>query len=380
MPLDGSLDPTVAWRAESLLPATATRADRVRERAVRLPARLRAASVRVGDILTDLPDAALPFVVYELGLEIVTPYVSDLRRVIADGREWERIRGTPVSIELALGWIGVTPLWIEESPQSYRWDLFQLALPEPVFGGALARIVALARLSKPAHMELVRIYNPCGDDRVLQTDGYGATDGRGLMDDWSGVWQAQPNGNNVKVAWCRKSGVRFDGLVPNFAAARSIARTRGTRSTRAHAFQTDRDATDGPVQMEPQHGRAIVLRTRQTGTALRAGRRRPIAWSARRYGLPVSDVVTVVHRRVTSAATFSTRALCGTRLVTSHADLSSIIAPGRTAGPRLAQPYDRAPRFFATGAALILADNRRWSFDATTFTFDATIGATFDSH
>jgi hypothetical protein len=379
MALDGHLDPTAAWRVDSLLPATATLADRVRERAIRLPARLQDASVRVGDILTDLPDAALPFVIYELGLEIVTPYVSDLRRVIQDGRAWERIRGTPVSIEMALGWIGVTPLWIEEHPQDPWWDLFQLALPEPVFNRALARIVALARLSKPAHMELVRLYNACGDERVLHTDGYGGTDGHGLQDDWSGVWVDQPDGRRVKVAWCRKSGARLTGIADHMNISRAISRLRAGRLTRGHAFHTDRDATDGPVMQEPWWCQSIVSRSRFTGTTLRSGRRRPIPWAARRYGDPASDVVAVTHRRVTRRADFATR-ICGTRVTSSHADLSYRIAPGRSAGPRLPIPYDRAPRFFATGARIVLSDTTQgWSFDMTTPpSFDASIAKSFD--
>lgn len=376
MPLDGDIDPTAIWRADSLLPATATLADRVRERALRLPQRLQDASVRVGDILTDLPDEALPFVIYELGLEIVTPYVSDLRRVIVDGREWERVRGTPVSIEMALGWINVTPLWVEEHPRDHYWDLFQISLGEPAFGAALNRIIGLARLSKPTHMDLVRLYNPCGDRRTQMTDGRGKTDGGGLTDDWSGVWMPTPDGRQVKVAWCRKSGSRGDGFSAHIEAVRSIERTRGTRSSRAQAFQTDRDQTDGAVKAEPWWCQAVTQRTRASGTALRVGRRRPIAWTARAYGEPGTDVVQIVRRRATRRVDFATR-ICGTRVSLQHADVSVRLAPGRQPGPRPPLPYDRSPRFAASSAVIYLA-GMPWAFDGASPTFDATGGASFD--
>lgn len=203
MPFDSVPQPIepLTWRADSLLPPTAPLMQRIRERAVRLPATHWAAAARVGDIHRDLPDAALPFLIFELGLDEITPWVADLRRAIAEGRQWQRIRGTPVSIEMALGWIDAPLVQIEEMGATTWWDLFQLELSRPLHRRRdVAAITALTRLSKPSHDDVVRLYNRAGDQRMVETSTHWTSGGE-LIGDWSGLWLDAPAPTLPKLAF-----------------------------------------------------------------------------------------------------------------------------------------------------------------------------------
>ncbi len=151
-----------------------------------LPEELWRAAAKVGDIKHDAPDAAVPFLLWELGLEPVARWVPEPRRVLADGRHWQRIRGTPAAIETAMAWIDEAPHY-EEHADDIWWDLFQLGFDGPVDGAARRRVTELARLSKSAHTDVVRYYTTDADRREEYIDS-SCVDGGALLDDWSGVW------------------------------------------------------------------------------------------------------------------------------------------------------------------------------------------------
>lgn len=74
------------------------------------------------------PPDWLPFLVYEYGLGELTPYVPNLFDLIREGIQWQRVRGTPAAVAMALDWVGYTAI-IEEPPvRRARWHLFQLEL------------------------------------------------------------------------------------------------------------------------------------------------------------------------------------------------------------------------------------------------------------
>jgi hypothetical protein len=83
--------------------------------------------VRVGPDFASLPFARanppppiLPFLVWELGLGELTPYLPNLYDLIADGVRWQRVRGTPAAIRKGLGWIGYDFLAIGEETTRFR--------------------------------------------------------------------------------------------------------------------------------------------------------------------------------------------------------------------------------------------------------------------
>lgn len=170
----------------TLLPPTATPRMLALSGAMKFGDDLWAAALRAGDVKADLPDPALPFLIWELGLDEAAAWVSDPRLLLREGRAWQAIRGTPAAIAQALAWIEAPLAAIEEDPAGSWWDLYQLEVAGTPSVETLAAIIALARLSQPAHVDLIRIYGG-HDERPVAADE-SMVGGPGLIDDWSGVW------------------------------------------------------------------------------------------------------------------------------------------------------------------------------------------------
>jgi hypothetical protein len=96
------------------------------------------------------PPSFLPFLIYEYGLGELTPYVPNLYDLISEGIDWQRVRGTPAAMALALSWLGYTATIEEESTKRRYWNLFQLQLDRVRDVRAdLDRIAGVASLSVP---------------------------------------------------------------------------------------------------------------------------------------------------------------------------------------------------------------------------------------
>lgn len=109
----------------------------------------------------DIPDSVVPWLIYEYGLGEILPYLgNDQRLALRDGVLWQRIRGTPESVRIALSWIGIEGL-IEE-PHGWmeiHWAEYMLGLAAATDGDeVIDRIVAIAKISSPVRSRLQRIY------------------------------------------------------------------------------------------------------------------------------------------------------------------------------------------------------------------------------
>lgn len=104
------------------------------------------------------PPSFLPFLVWEYGLGMLTPYVPNLYDLIYEGVRWFRIRGTYAGVAKGLGFIGVTaalePAWHGRA----WWNSSQLRFPvlPATDTPLLERIEAITRLSLPFRSDLRR--------------------------------------------------------------------------------------------------------------------------------------------------------------------------------------------------------------------------------
>jgi hypothetical protein len=138
--------------ASTLLPPSSTALERAFAEATDVYARTQEnVSAMRGLKIINPPPSFLPFLVYEYGLGELTPYVPNLYELIDAGIDWQRVRGTPLALAMALGWIGYEAD-LEEFPTRRRWwNRFMLALDrvrddeEPDLG----RIEGVAGLSVP---------------------------------------------------------------------------------------------------------------------------------------------------------------------------------------------------------------------------------------
>lgn len=104
-----------------------------------------------------------PWLVLEYGLVPIADYFDTVEDLIDIGRTWQRIRGTPAALALALGWIGYHATYLEDRAQRRRrWHLYQIGmgeLPGPDEVKRLTDAEYLAGLSDPARSEMFRGYH-----------------------------------------------------------------------------------------------------------------------------------------------------------------------------------------------------------------------------
>ena len=160
--------------ATTLLPSSATKFERdLSESTDALPRVGPAAELIRSAKRDNIPDSVVPWLIVEYGLGELLPYLSDPRTAIATGVLWQRLRGTPESFKIALGWIGNDGQIEESEASTIRWSQFQLGLAQaPVDLSQTDSIVEIGRLSSPVRSSLFRIYGGWYDGRRFTLDDH----------------------------------------------------------------------------------------------------------------------------------------------------------------------------------------------------------------
>ncbi len=240
---------------KNLLPPSSTTLEKHLEEVCRSDPEVFHAAFRVGDIKEDIPEEAIPFLVWELGLEPVLPYITDLQRALKEGRQWQKVRGTPEAIKLALGWVGLTAI-IEEQPEDIWWDLFQVGLEAPPddVDVYIPKIMPLIKLSKPAHTDLVRIYGG-HDHRRLVINGDGKINGGFHFNDWSGVErdlteeEADLGLDQITISFRKKDWLSTDFNVDVSDGAANYSNQTGTLKIPGDTFTMNANKINAGVKL-----------------------------------------------------------------------------------------------------------------------------------
>lgn len=150
-----------------------------------------------------IPSVA-PWLVQEYGLGPISQFFDTVEALMDQGRPWQRLRGTPAAIAIALGWIGYGAISLEDQlKRRRRWHLYQIGmgkLPGAAEVTTLNNAEYLAGLSDPARSEFFR--------------GWYGYDVRGLS--WG-------NGRFGRTLWGDSSGVRLPGGKVKWSHGRSHA-------------------------------------------------------------------------------------------------------------------------------------------------------------
>lgn len=160
----------------------------------------------------NIPDSVVPWLIYEYGLGEILPYLgNNQRRAIAEGVLWQRIRGTPEAVRIALSWIGVEGVIDESEGGSARWAEYQLGLSEKTTGEQIIDdIVGVTRISSPVRSRLQRIY-AVFDFRRFVLDSSLLSDG-GMLSDHSGV-RPRPDWPQISYGEIHSSYVQENATV-----------------------------------------------------------------------------------------------------------------------------------------------------------------------
>ncbi|MEA1052363.1 phage tail protein [Lamprobacter modestohalophilus] len=172
---------------EALLPPNATAFEKALSRVSDLYGRGALLSDALPGFKLDAPDALLPWLIWEYGLGELLPYLREPRRVLEEGLLWQRLRGTPESLRIALGWVGLAEVALEQEPPGVHFAEFQFDPGRVLRDDALiADLVAVSRLAAPARSRLSRIVHGYDLRRCILSQ---CQTGDCLLSDYSGsVW------------------------------------------------------------------------------------------------------------------------------------------------------------------------------------------------
>lgn len=177
----------------------------------------------------DIPDSVVPWLIFEYGLGEILPYLgNNQRRALEEGVLWQRIRGTPESVRIALGWIGIDG-YIEESARGMqRWAEYQLGLTAATADDVIDSIAGVARISSPVRSRLQRIYAVYDRRRFVLNKSL--LSGGDMLSDHSGVrlrpdWP-QISYGNIVVVYVRRSTDEVDISGAHTQSAGALIRQR----------------------------------------------------------------------------------------------------------------------------------------------------------
>lgn len=166
-----------------------------------------------------VPDDWVPFLIWDLGLEDVVPYVRDMRQALAEGPAWQARRGTDAGIAIGIGWVNSAGT-VAPPDQRHDWWEFQVSFEQPASDIAqIQQLDGIIRLSKASEDELFRMFSPGRDWRPVRMDMHRYDEG--LMDGYSGeaLWDGGPL---ISFGW---AGTFETDLAPFVTASTEITVT-----------------------------------------------------------------------------------------------------------------------------------------------------------
>lgn len=155
--------------------------------------------------------------VYEYGLESVSLWLEDSSEILREGLLFQRLRGTPAAMKMALKWTGLEDVIVEEEPAGEHFAEFQLGLEGLPNNFSIDAIKALADMAKPVRARLTRLSNSLYDRRhlILDQNQYGD-----FLSDYSGPRDA----STLQISFGRETKSDVDAALPTLLAVSLKAR------------------------------------------------------------------------------------------------------------------------------------------------------------
>lgn len=131
-----------------------------------------------------LQEETLPWLIEEYGLGEILSWVKDKKKAIKEGIKFQRLRGTPASLKIALKWANIDDIIIIEEPPGKHFFELQIGIQDVPNDFFVDAVVELAKLSLPARSRLMRIFNDHYNIQrfILDESVFGS-----LLSDYSGV-------------------------------------------------------------------------------------------------------------------------------------------------------------------------------------------------
>ncbi|UIP92016.1 phage tail protein [Wolbachia pipientis] len=158
----------------------------------------------------NLKEETLPCLIEEYELGEILRWVKDKRKAVVEGVKFQRLRGTPESLKIALKWANIEDITIIEEPPGKHFFELQIGIKDVPNDFFVDAVVELAKLSLPARLRLMRIFNDHYNvDRfILDESLFGS-----LLSDYSGR-KVEKDGQVLSFG--RKNTFELKSLNPNF--------------------------------------------------------------------------------------------------------------------------------------------------------------------
>ena len=150
-----------------LLPTNATPLEQALSLSTDALTRLAQPTDAIRQFKTDPSDPLLPWLIWEYGLGELLPYLPEPRRAIAEGILWQRLRGTPRALQIALGWMGADDVFVEPEVPGVHFAEFQI---DPGQVGDAAYMLANGQVCRADGSEALLAARPAVPASVSRTE------------------------------------------------------------------------------------------------------------------------------------------------------------------------------------------------------------------
>ncbi|WP_341810413.1 MULTISPECIES: phage tail protein [unclassified Wolbachia] len=158
----------------------------------------------------NLKEETLLWLIEEYELGEILRWIKDKRKAVVEGVKFQRLRGTPASLKIALKWANIEDIKIIEEPPGKHFFELQIGIKDVPNNFFVDAVVELAKLSLPARSRLMRIFNNHYNvDRFILDESFFGS----LLSDYSGIKieKAGP-----VLSFGRKNTFELKSLNPNF--------------------------------------------------------------------------------------------------------------------------------------------------------------------
>jgi hypothetical protein len=152
----------------------------------------------------------LPWLIEEYGLEEISSWIKDKKKAVQEGVKFQRLKGTPASLKIALKWASIDDITIIEEPPGKHFFELQVGIKDVPNDFFVDTVVELAKLSLPARSRLMRIFNDYYNAQRFMLDEGVFGD---LLSDYSGV-KVEKNGQVLSFG--RKNSFKLKVSNPTF--------------------------------------------------------------------------------------------------------------------------------------------------------------------
>lgn len=225
----------------SLLPPASTPLERALSQTLSWWPALESAIDAIATIKTARPTAFTPWLAAEWWLSDFARYFDTPAALIESGLPWLQLRGTAAAVKLALAWIGLTGIALEEDGARLHIDPARITRIDE-----LAAIRHLIEASLPAHVLFYRLFHDY-DLRALRLDRSRLDDA--LLDDDSGA-----DIDGIKISYRRRHGNAIAAQAETITPSRARHWRLGIRyddAQRLDLWRLDGELIRNPRFIEP---------------------------------------------------------------------------------------------------------------------------------